>query len=58
MISYSASFQECTFAPHLPLKEHEFFGITNEDNSSAVYVLECSTARENVLGNAEWELEV
>ena len=63
MFSYEPTTQNCSFAAHRALKSHDFEATTQlidppNGGGGSVYVLECSTSKENVLGNADWTLEV
>ena len=54
MFEYATGTQTCRFMPHTRLKDEAWYDLTAPDLTAGIYVLQCSTAQENVLTNNEW----
>ena len=59
MFDYDSDSNECNFLPHSDLKGRHWFeyAVKSADVNRAIYVLQCSTARENVLSNSDLNLD-
>lgn len=53
----TAADRKCRFTPHTRLKDEPWYSIADPEPSIpgiGIYILQCSTAQENVLTNNEW----
>ena len=55
MVEFGKPAGRCVLAPHTPLKDFLFHEFAEPKTDSSVYVLQCSTALENMLPNSNFE---